>query len=183
MEEPYSAGPVNRHLPTAVVKGLARLLQRSIQRSWIPIRVQRAWVEAAARIVLIPKGITIAHGFLGGRPSDTLSPAGADPGRAVLYLHGGGYLIGSRRTHRGLAAEIAIASGAPVHLLEYRLGPEHVHPAALEDAHAAYRELLERGIDPKSIVLAGDSAGGGLAVALAMRLRDARSRSPAGWRS
>ena len=98
----------------------------------------------------------------------------------MLYLHGGGYLLGSPRTHRGLAAQIAVAGGAPVHLLDYRLGPEHVHPAALEDAMAAYRELLERGFDAKSIVVAGDSAGGGLAVALAARLRDAGESEPAG---
>jgi cation diffusion facilitator CzcD-associated flavoprotein CzcO/acetyl esterase/lipase len=168
------------HLPRWLVKLIAHMLQRSIQRSWIPIPVQRAWVEAAARITLVPKGIAIEHGSLGGLPCDCLAPIGADAGRAVLYLHGGGYLIGSRRTHRALAAEIAMAAGAPVHLLDYRLGPEHVHPAALEDSLAAYRDLIRRGIDAKSIVVAGDSAGGGLAVALAMRLRDAGEPLPGG---
>jgi cation diffusion facilitator CzcD-associated flavoprotein CzcO/acetyl esterase/lipase len=164
----------------AVVKGLTRLLQRSIQRTWIPIRVQRAWTEIAATITRIPAGISIEHGSLGGRPCDRLVPQGANERRAVLYLHGGGYVIGSRRTHRGLAAQIAQAGGAPVHLLDYRLAPEHVHPAALEDALAAYRELLGRGFDPASIVIAGDSAGGGLAVAMATRLRDAGEPLPAG---
>ncbi len=168
------------HLPRWLVKLTAHVLQRSIQRSWIPIPAQRAWVEAAARITLVPKGISIEPGSLGGRPCDRLAPSGADPDRAVLYLHGGGYLIGSRRTHRALAAEIALAAGAPVHLLDYRLGPEHVHPAALEDSLAAYRDLLGRGIEAKSIVVAGDSAGGGLAVALAMRLRDAGEPLPRG---
>ena len=171
---------MSRYLPTAVVKELTRLLQRSIQRTWIPIRAQRAWTEAAAAITRIPAGISIDHGSLGGRPCDRLIPPEANEGHAVLYLHGGGYLLGSPRTHRGLAAQIAEAGGAPVHLLDYRLGPEHVHPAALEDAMAAYRELLERGFDAKSIVVAGDSAGGGLAVALAARLRDAGEPEPAG---
>ena len=171
---------MSRYLPTAVVKGLTRLLQRSIQRTWIPVRAQRAWTEAAAAITRIPAGISIDHGSLGGRPCDRLVPPEANEGHAVLYLHGGGYLLGSPRTHRGLAAQIAEAGGAPVHLLDYRLGPEHVHPAALEDAMAAYRELLERGFDAKSIVVAGDSAGGGLAVALAARLRDAGESEPAG---
>jgi acetyl esterase/lipase len=171
---------VSRYLPIAVVKGLTWLFQRSIQRTWIPIRAQRAWTEAAAAITRIPAGVSVEHGSLGGRPCDRLVPPGANEGRAVLYLHGGGYLLGSLRTHRGLAAQIAEAGGAPVHLLDYRLGPEHVHPAALEDAMAAYRELLERGFDANSILVAGDSAGGGLAVALAARLRDAGESEPAG---
>ena len=70
--------------------------------------------------------------------------------------------------------------GAPVHLLDYRRGPEHKHPAALDDSLAAYRDLLGSGLDPKSIVIVGDSAGGGLAVALAMRLRDAAEPLPGG---
>ena len=163
-----------------MAKLLTRMLQRGTQRTWIPVRAQRAWTEAAAAITRIPKGIAIEHGSLGGVPCDRLVPPGADEGRAVLYLHGGGYLIGSRRTHRGLAAQIALAAGAPVHLLDYRLGPEHTHPAALEDSVAAYRELIDRGLAPGDIVVAGDSAGGGLALALAARLRDSGDAQPAG---
>jgi cation diffusion facilitator CzcD-associated flavoprotein CzcO/acetyl esterase/lipase len=167
-------------MPRSLAKLIARALQRSIQRPWIPVAVQRAWTELAARVIQVPAGVTVEHGALGGRACDRISGGDADPGRAVLYLHGGAYVVGSPRTHRGLAAQIAIAGGAPVHLLDYRLGPEHKHPAALEDTLAAYRELLASGLEPGSIVVAGDSAGAGLAVALARRLRDAGEPLPAG---
>jgi cation diffusion facilitator CzcD-associated flavoprotein CzcO/acetyl esterase/lipase len=129
---------------------------------------------------MIPPNVSVTPGELGGRPCDLIAPEGADRGRAILYLHGGAYVVGSRRTHRGLAAQIAIAGDAPAHLLDYGLGPEHEHPAALEDALAAYRDLLASGIQPGSVVVAGDSAGAGLAVALATRLRDAGEPLPAG---
>jgi cation diffusion facilitator CzcD-associated flavoprotein CzcO/acetyl esterase/lipase len=171
---------VSRYLPRPVGKLLTRLLQRSAQRAWISIRAQRAWTETAAKITRTPPGVTITHEALGGRPCDRIVAEGADLGRAILYLHGGAYVVGSPRTHRGFAAQIAVAGGAPVHLLDYRLGPENKHPAALEDALAAYRELLASGLTPGSIVVAGDSAGGGLTVALAARLRDAGEPLPAG---
>jgi cation diffusion facilitator CzcD-associated flavoprotein CzcO/acetyl esterase/lipase len=169
-----------RYLPRWVARLLTRLLQRSIQRPWVPIRVQRAWTEAAARITRTPSDIEISSGTLAGLPCDRLVREGADPSRAILYLHGGAYVLGSRRTHRSFAAQIATAGGVPVHLLDYRLGPEHKHPAALEDAVTAYRDLIATGIDAGSIVVAGDSAGGGLAVALATRLRDEGESLPAG---
>jgi cation diffusion facilitator CzcD-associated flavoprotein CzcO/acetyl esterase/lipase len=171
---------VSRYLPRPIVKLLTRVLQRSTQRTWVPIQVQRACTEAASKITRVPPGISVEHGTLGGRPSDRLEPEGVDNSRAVLHLHGGAYVIGSPRTHRGLAAQIARAANAPVHLPDYRLGPEHKHPAALEDALAAYRELLASGIDAKSIVIAGDSAGGGLTAALALRLREEGEPLPGG---
>jgi cation diffusion facilitator CzcD-associated flavoprotein CzcO/acetyl esterase/lipase len=167
-------------MPRPLAKLVTRALQRSAQRPWIPVAAQRAWTELAAKIIRVPAAIAVTNGALGGRACDRISAEGADQGRAILYLHGGAYVVGSRRTHRGLAAEIAIAGGAPVQLLDYRLGPEHKHPAALEDTLAAYRELLASGLEPGSIVVAGDSAGAGLAVALAMRLRDAGEPLPAG---
>ncbi len=171
---------MNRYLPRPLAKLLTRSLQRSAQRTWIPIRAQRAWTEAAARITRIPSGVTVTSGKLGGVPCDRIEGEGADRSRAILYLHGGAYVLGSRRTHRGLAAQIALAGNAPVQLLDYRLGPEHKHPAALEDSIAAYRDLLASGIEPKSIVIVGDSAGGGMTPAMAMRLRDEGVPLPAG---
>jgi cation diffusion facilitator CzcD-associated flavoprotein CzcO/acetyl esterase/lipase len=178
--EAYSPFPVSRYLPRPVGKLVTRLLQRSSQRPWIPVPAHRALTETAARIIQVPPGIAVTHGNLGGRACDRVERGDGDSRRAILYLHGGAYVVGSPRTHRGLAAQIAIAGGAPVQILDYRLGPEHKHPAALEDALAAYRELVETGLEPGSIVIAGDSAGAALAVAVATRLRDADEPLPAG---
>jgi len=91
-----------------------------------------------------------------------LTPPGCDGERAMLYLHGGGYVFGSPKSHGGLAAELARAARCPVLLLDYRRAPEHPFPAAVEDATAAYHWLLERGFAAPRIAIAGDSAGGGL---------------------
>ncbi|HSG56505.1 MAG TPA: alpha/beta hydrolase, partial [Paracoccaceae bacterium] len=100
-------------------------------------------------------------------------------GGLVLYLHGGGYVIGSARGYRGLAGEVARAAGMDALLVDYRLAPEHPFPAAVDDALAAYRALLADGRSPQSIVIAGDSAGGGLALALLVALREAGDPLPA----
>ena len=98
---------------------------------------------------------------------------------AILYLHGGGYMIGSINTHRAMIAGIARASGLQALAIDYRLAPECPFPAALEDACAAYSWLLAQRIDPSRVVVAGDSAGGGLTVATLVRLRDAGVALPA----
>ncbi len=94
-----------------------------------------------------------------------------DAAGVVLVLHGSGYLICSARTHRGFASHLSEYSGMPAFAIDYRLAPEHPFPAAEDDAFAAYRWLLAQGHDPAKIVVAGDSAGGHLAVGLALRLR------------
>ena len=96
-----------------------------------------------------------------------------------MYLHGGGYCIGSLTSHRAMLTHLAAATEGRVLAVDYRLAPEHPFPAALDDAIAAYR-FVAAGHDPRSIVLAGDSAGGGLTVATLMALRDAGDRLPAG---
>lgn len=106
----------------------------------------------------------------------------ADHSRAVLYLHGGGYVIGSLDSHRHVASEVGRAAGARSLALHYRLAPEHPFPAAVEDALAGYRYLLDTGITPSHIAIAGDSAGGGLVVAAMLAIRDAGLAQPAaGW--
>jgi acetyl esterase/lipase len=104
---------------------------------------------------------------------------GAARDAAILYLHGGGYVVGSIRSHAGLTAQLARAANVRLLSLDYRLAPEHPHPAAVEDAVAAYRWLQGQGIAPKRIVIAGDSAGGGLTVATLLALRDAGDPLPA----
>ncbi|MCC6718409.1 MAG: alpha/beta hydrolase [Acetobacteraceae bacterium] len=102
--------------------------------------------------------------------------------RAILYLHGGGYVIGSLDSHRHAAAEMGRAAAARVLALEYRLAPEHPFPAPVEDTLAGYRYLLAQGFAPGQIALAGDSAGGGLVVAAMLAIRDAGLPQPAcGW--
>lgn len=100
-------------------------------------------------------------------------------GTVILHLHAGGYLIGSSQSHRDMAARIAAAAGARVFLADYRLAPENPYPAALDDALAAYRGLLDDGVDPADLIVSGDSAGGGLALATLVALRDAGDRLPA----
>lgn len=117
-----------------------------------------------------------------GVPAEWSSTPLADSGCAVLFLHGGGYVSGSLDSHRPLATEIGRVCGARTLALAYRLAPEHPFPGALEDAVAGYRFLLSLGIEPHHIAVAGDSAGGGLTVALMVSARDAGLRQPAcGW--
>ncbi|KQR84722.1 alpha/beta hydrolase [Burkholderia sp. Leaf177] len=98
----------------------------------------------------------------------------------ILYLHGGGYYFCSPATHRNLVFAFARRSGARIFSLDYRLAPEHPFPAAFNDALAAYRKLIADGVAPQSLVIAGDSAGGGLALATLLALRDAGDPLPAG---
>ena len=114
-----------------------------------------------------------------GVPAAWVVAPGAASRRVLLYLHGGGYVIVSINTHRDLAGRLSRAAAARVLLIDYRLAPEYPHPAAVEDATAAYRWLLRHGAAPAHTVIAGDSAGGGLTVATLVALRDAGDKLPA----
>lgn len=133
----------------------------------------------ASKLPLTPE-FTFDRVDAGGVPAAWVDAPGADPGRVMLYLHGGGYVIGSIDTHRELAGRLSQASGARVLIIDYRLAPEHPYPAAVEDAAAAYRWLLaDGGATPDRTVIAGDSAGGGLTVAAMLALREAGDPLPA----
>ena len=170
---------------------LARLQRWSLQLLIKPvfsprfsIAFQRRWLAVLARLSLpVPRAASATPAEVGGMPGEWLRPrhtppSATDTGTAqatVLYLHGGAYCIGSPATHRSLTARLALASGLPVFALDYRLAPEHPYPAALHDALAAFRALRANG----PVIVGGDSAGGGLALALAMALRDAGEPGPA----
>ena len=115
----------------------------------------------------------------GGVPAEWVTAPGCDPARAVLYLHGGGYVIGSITTHRRLAYDISAASGARVLVIDYRLAPEHPFPAAVDDAATAWRWLQQQGFVTSRLAIAGDSAGGGLTLATLVNLRDQKLGLPA----
>ena len=145
---------------------------------WVPIAFQRAWANIAAASTRAPPGCSAVPAMLGNVSGLRVTPANARGGRVLLYFHGGGYVIGGPRSHGKLAAQIAHAARSETWLVDYRLAPEHPHPAALEDAVASYRSLSQQaGI--KSIVLAGDSAGAGLAIASAVAIRDLKLPPPA----
>src|SRR5216683_1253042 len=133
----------------------------------------------AAKLPVAPD-VTCEKVDAAGVPAEWVVAPGAESQRVLLYLHGGGYVVGSINTHRDLAGRLSRAAAARVLLIDYRLAPEYPHPAAVEDATTAYRWLLHHGATPAHIVIAGDSAGGGLTIATLVALRDARVRLPAG---
>ena len=146
----------------------------------LTVAERRAQYERAEKVFPVPPEVKIERVTAPVAPAEWLRPPSAEAGRVVLYLHGGGYVIGSPRSHRHLAAAIAGAAGASAVVLDYRRAPEDPFPAAVDDAVACYRWLLEQGTSPERIVIAGDSAGGGLTVATLVALRDAGVRLPAG---
>lgn len=141
----------------------------------LPLLVQRSVISAASRFFPRPQGVRDVEHYLDGVLARRLIPEGAPDGRAILYLHGGAYVLGSPGTHFGMAARIALASGCEVFVIDYRLAPEHPAPAALDDAVSAWKALTA---SHGAVALAGDSAGGGLALATAVALRDAALVAP-----
>lgn len=117
---------------------------------------------------------------MGGVQCLGLMPQGSSGDHIVLWLHGGGYVLGSSRSHKGLASQVAQKAGMSTVLPDYRLAPEHKFPAPVEDAVAVYQAVMGEGVKPENIILAGDSAGGGLAVMTALKLREKEIDLPAG---
>jgi len=128
----------------------------------------------------IPRDVETKIVDAGGIPAEWQIVPGARRDRVLLYLHGGGFIMGSPNSHRLLTVALGEATGMSVLSLDYRLAPEHPYPASLEDCTAAYKWLLSTGVAPKNIVIAGDSAGGNLTLTTLMKLRDSRIALPAG---
>jgi acetyl esterase/lipase len=138
----------------------------------LPLAERRTSYDRAKELFHLPAEVMVETVAAGGVPSERISGPASARARTVLYLHGGAYVMGSPDSHRHLGAAIAQAAEATVLLPHYRLAPEHPFPAALDDALAAYRAVLKAGQAASRIVLAGDSAGGGLALATMMAARD-----------
>jgi len=144
-----------------------------------PVKLQRFCSDAASAIVLGPRGYQTKKQNIAQVPTVHIQPKTTKSGLGILYLHGGGYVVGSSKSHTKLAAQIGQAAQAQVWLAEYRLAPEHPSPAAIEDSIAVYKALLAQGQDPKKLVIAGDSAGGGLSLSTVIALRNAGLPLPA----
>jgi monoterpene epsilon-lactone hydrolase len=151
-------------------------LLRGIDLDAMTVPERRA---ATASVAQAPAGARVAAADASGVPAEWVTAAGVAAGRVIMYLHGGAYQLGSPATLRHLVALLSAAAQAQAFSVDYRLAPEHPFPAAIDDAVAAYRWLLATGHDPASIAIAGDSAGGGLALATLVALRDSGDRLPA----
>jgi epsilon-lactone hydrolase len=136
------------------------------------VNEQRQLLRAAVSAQPLPADVTVTAAALGGVPTAEITVDGIDPRHVVLYFHGGVYVIGDAFLAADLASQVGRRAQARVSSVDYRLAPEHPYPAAVDDALAAYEALLDNGIAPSDIAFAGESAGGGLAVATLVNARD-----------
>ncbi len=158
-------------MPSAEHEQIVELMAQGLGLDALSVEEQRAAMEAS--VGMFPAEADVVAGTVdaGGVPADWVTVEGQVADRVVLYLHGGGYVMGSRNTHRGLAGRIARAAGARILLPDYRLAPESPFPAAIEDAMTCWRWLVAAGIPPEQMAIAGDSAGGGLALATLLAIK------------
>ena len=164
----------------------AKLMKKALQNSIKPllsphtsIKTQRLLTDIGLRMNLLPLGTHITPVDIDGLNAEWIANKHHNStDTIILYLHGGAYNIGSTKSHRNLTAHLAKASEATILLLDYRLAPEHPYPAALIDAVKAYKWLIDCGHLAEDIVIVGDSAGGGLAVATALSLKDEGLQMP-----
>ena len=159
----------------AVLRGTLKLLLKPVFSPRLSIPFQRRWLEGLTRSAWLPRGVAVEPGEVAGVPGEWLRPSGATRPGVMLYVHGGAFCLGSPATHRALTTRLALLTGLPVFAPHYRLAPEHPFPAGLDDVLAVYRALSPQG----PVVVAGDSAGGGLALSAVMALRDEGAALPA----
>ncbi len=166
-------------MPSEELKAIVNMLRSRIRIDEPSLAELRAGFDALGAMFPVAPDVNVQPVNAGAVPAEWVVAPNASADRTILYLHGGGYVIGSFATHRGLVARLSRAASARVLQIDYRLAPEHPHPAAVEDATTSYRWLLAAGAMPARTVIAGDSAGGGLTVATLVALRDARQPLPA----
>jgi len=164
-------------ISAAIQRPLVRLMGKQILAAETA-EASRAVIDRWGRWMSVPRGVQFETTSLGNVPGLRATPAGQTTDSVLLVLHGGGYIFGTAQGYRAHGARLAKSVPAPAYILDYRLAPEHPYPAAVEDALAAYRAILESHAAEK-IAFIGDSAGGGLALATMHRARDAGLPLPA----
>jgi len=165
-------------MPSQEFEQIVELLKSFPDTSGLPFEEKRKSMENETSVLPVAEGSICEPITIGELPAEWIVPPEANDA-VILYLHGGGYCIGSINTHRSLVSFLAKATKAKALLIDYRLAPEHPFPAAVEDATAAYRWLITEGHSPKRMIIAGDSAGGGLAVSTMVSLKENGSPLPA----
>jgi len=153
-------------------ENLDAILRQSAFPADIDVNEQRRLLRELISAQPLPTEVTVTATTLGGVPAAEITVDGVEPRRVVLYFHGGVYVLGDAFQAADLAAQVGARTRARVISVDYRLAPEHPYPAAVDDALAAYQALLNGGTDPSGIAFAGESAGGGLAVATLVNARD-----------
>ena len=166
-------------LPPAIMRLGMRQVGRRCLDPALPWPVQRTRLDQVTRISLVPRRTTVTEQTIAGLRAEVVSCRAPGSRLTVIHFHGGGYCLGSARMARSWAAQLSARTGCRVVLPEYRLAPEHPYPAALQDARAVMSALSGLGADGP-VVVSGDSAGGGLALALVLSMRDEGQEPPAG---
>lgn len=169
-----------RRLKNSLIKLLFRIIRALAYRHDLPASQFRKGMEFLTSFLGIPKNIQFTPITIGNLNAEWFIPNVINSPAVILYLHGGGYSMGSINSHRSLASRIALNAQAKLLIIDYRLSPEFVFPAPVEDALTAYNFLIFSGVNTQNIILCGDSAGGGLSLALALKLRDSNIPLPAG---
>lgn len=173
-------GPLREAWPVEV-EAWTRLMHHYARRSTLlPLAVQRRAIHLMVPAPTATPDLAREPVTLAGVPCLWIRPATADPTRTLVYLHGGGYSIGSIASHEAFVTRLARGAGVNALAVDYRLAPEAPYPAALDDAVGVWRALIEAGVDPSRAIIAGESAGGGLTLSTLCALRDADAPLPAG---
>jgi acetyl esterase/lipase len=174
MSDATGAGEsTGQRLVAGLLRAILRLTIGATFRPDLPVEKQRSRLLKVTRLTLPPRGARFAMSRCDGVRGEWATARGHENAAlTVLYLHGGGYCVGSPATHRAITGHLAARCTARVFVPDYRLAPEHAFPAAVDDAVSAFRGLLGNRVEPGDLVIAGDSAGGGLALAAALRLRE-----------
>ena len=159
-------------MSTEQKENLDAILRQSALPVGSDVSEQRRLLRELASAQPLPAGVTVTAAALGGVPTAEITVDGVEPQHVVLYFHGGVYVLGDAFQAAGLAAQVGRRTQAKVISVDYRLAPEHPYPAAVDDALAAYEALLQDGTAPSAIAFAGESAGGGLAIATLVNARE-----------
>ena len=162
------------------MENVIKILRESIQSMELSVEAVREGLDQLSTLSKLPKDVKCEPVNVGGIPAEWITTPGSNNNQVILYFHGGGFVAGSIKTHRDLVSRISRVSKARILIIDYRLAPEHPFPAGLDDCVSAYKWLInDEKIAPENIIVAGDSAGGGLTIGLFGKLKEENIPFPA----